>query len=35
MEGVVNLAIQLNNMLEYLHENKRHRSELQRFPLPA
>ena len=30
--GIVNLAIELNNMLEWLYENTRHCSRLQRVP---
>ncbi|WP_420799602.1 hypothetical protein [Ktedonobacter robiniae] len=34
-EGIVNLAIELNTMLECLYENKPYFSQLQRFSFPA
>jgi hypothetical protein len=34
-QGIVNLAIELNNMIESFHENKEHRPQLQGLPLPA
>ena len=34
-EGIVNLGTELNSVLKEWHENKRHCSRLQRFPLPA
>ncbi len=34
-QGIVNLAIELSNILKYLHENKESCPRLQGFPLPV